>query len=113
MTHASHKNVLEVLQILKTDLPACFKKGTQKIPLVKGIHEQIISYYNNDKKFYSHIIYLAVGYYVTSTKYLKTLVSGTPRIDINGNFSGAVTTEEENHARRLLNARKKSRDGKT
>jgi ProP effector len=96
----------EVMEILKTELPECFRRGNAKMPLVIGIHEAVIAHYENDARFDAATIINAIRFYCQGKKYINTIVEGAPRIDINGKAASAVTQSEASHALKILAARK-------
>ncbi len=89
----------EILKIFKEELPECFKKGNEKIPLMQGIHHEVIAHYKNDLRFDNAAIRHAIRFYVSSTVYLRKVVEGTPRINFKGKPIGTVSASEEHNAK--------------
>ena len=97
-----YEKALEALEILKKELPTCFKYGSKKVPLAVGIHQDVFAYYQNDQRFRKPILRKAIAIYTHGKKYLRKVVAGVLRIDLQGNPTAAVTQAEENHAKLML-----------
>src|SRR5262245_4170708 len=93
---------VDVLEILKTELPECFRRGDQKLPLAIGILESVLKHFENDERFDVMTLKKAVGLYCNGGQYISSLVEGAPRIDINGNVVSAVKKSEEEYALKTL-----------
>jgi sRNA-binding protein len=78
----------ELLKILKEELPLCFKKGNDKIPLMQGIHHEVIEYYKNDTRFNSTAIRHAIRFSVSSNTYLKIWCQAHPELTLMVNALG-------------------------
>lgn len=95
----------EAWQWLQQQFPTAFSK--QPIPLKIGTHEDIFALALADMP---GIMWIkrALRYYVSSPRYLKGMLVGTIRIDLQGEQVGAVSEQEAIHAKeRLLSYRKK------
>ncbi len=103
------KKEIEVLELLKKELPACFKRGGKKQPLAPSIQEAVIKYYANDLRFNKETLKTAIALYVNGTKYLKCVVSGHSRIDLKGNATSKITKVEREYVKNILETRKKCR----
>ncbi len=87
----------QILKVLKNELPLCFKKGAQKLPLAFNIHQVILYHYAMDTRFDQKGLKQAIGFYTQSTHYLKKMKAGTHRIDIKGNpQTGSSTPVKKN-----------------
>lgn len=91
-----------VKAIFQEELPECFKTGTEKMPLMLGIHKQLQAHYLNDPRFDPKLIEKGIGAYVSTPSYLIQLVTGTPRIDMHGNLADYVSPEDEAYAKARL-----------
>ena len=96
----------EVMEILKTELPECFRRGDAKIPLAIGIHETVLKHYENDVRFDASTIINAIRIYCRGKKYISTIIEGSPRININGKAVSVVNPSEASHALKILASRK-------
>jgi sRNA-binding protein len=99
---------LEVCEILKRELPLCFKTNRPKQPLKLDIYQDLLDYYSNETRFTSQDLSRAVKIYLSSQDYLASLVAGAERLDIWGRAAGRVTASQAKRAQWLLNARKSS-----
>lgn len=96
---------IEAWQWLQQQFPAAFPK--QPIPLKIGIHEDMFALALADMP---GIMWIkrALRYYVSSPRYLREMVAGKARINLQGEQVGAVSEQEALHAKeRLLSYRKK------
>ncbi len=99
-------NYVEVLEILKKELPQCFKRGDEKLPLAVGILESVLKHFENDMRFDSLTLKKAIALYCKGTKYLSAVIEGAPRIDMNGKTVSRVEKIEEEYAFKILSERK-------
>lgn len=106
------ENHVEVMGILKNELSRCFKHGDEKSPLAIGIHESILKHFENDARFDAQTLLRAFSFYCKGTRYLKSIVEGASRIDINGNPVSSVKKSEASYALRILAARKAMKEKK-
>lgn len=103
-----HETAVATRAILHDRFPdAIFASGTIKRPLKIGIGDEIIQACPDLKKW-------AVGFalrdYTRGPSYLVSLVSGAPRIGLDGSHSGDVSPkDEENALSRLMQCRPKTR----
>jgi ProP effector len=90
--------------------PAAFKgKGMPKVPLAIGIFKEIK---RRAPEITRHDLNIAMQDYTGGWKYLRAIVEGTFRVDLDGNPVSAVTAAHAADARRRLEkleARKKGR----
>ncbi len=101
---------------LQNQFPAAFPKTP--IPLKIGIYEDITTLNQVDAPEHEWIK-KALRYYTNSPRYLKQMIAGMPRIDLNGDVSGEVREQDAERANRLLKERqnksvlKKTNENKT
>ncbi|MBS0287993.1 MAG: ProQ/FinO family protein [Proteobacteria bacterium] len=94
-----------VLEILKQELPLCFKRAGFKQPLKIDIHKDVLNYYRQDERFTPRTLSKAIGFYTKGKAYLKTLLEGADRIDLEGKTVDKVTKKQAEYAKKLLNAK--------
>ncbi|MBA2710091.1 MAG: ProQ/FinO family protein [Tatlockia sp.] len=84
---------------LQSQFPATFP--SKAMPLKIGIFEEIcaLNIADSPKEIW---IKKALRYYVNSTRYLRQMKTGNPRIDLKGNHSGLVREQDEVRANELL-----------
>lgn len=71
-------------------------------PLALGIHKALVERIPElDKAQVRNALHLHTG----ATRYLKSLVEGAPRLDLDGNPAGAVTAEQQTQAVTTLKER--------
>lgn len=92
----------KIKAILKMEFPNCFKSGMEKLPLMIGIHEQLLDHYKDDPRFNPKQIQNGLCSYTSSPKYLSKIIEGASRIDLKGNSIGRVTPEEAAFAKNKL-----------
>ncbi len=92
--------------VLIQELPNCFKKGDQKLPLCLGIHIQVHTHYKDETRFEPKLIQKGLNKYCSGTNYLSKIIEGVPRIDIHGKSVGIVTAEEATYSLHELQKRK-------
>jgi sRNA-binding protein len=96
-------NPREIISLLAEQFPkAFFEDGRQRRPLKKTIASDIVALGLEELK--DADIGRAVSYYVNHYGYHKTIVAGTPRIDLDGNVCGVVTEAEQREALVEINA---------
>ena len=99
------KGVLETLSALREWFPIAFAAGRPR-PLKVGIDKDIaerapaITDVERSK---------ALHYHTKSDRYLRSMRSGAPRVDLDGAEAGAVTDDDAAHAKAILDARKAKR----
>jgi ProP effector len=101
-----HKKAIEALNAFKNDLPLCFKRGKEKLPIAIGIHHDVLAHYANDTRFSKTNLREALSLYTFATEYLKKIREGAPRINLLGKETTSVSKEEEENARTLLLTRR-------
>lgn len=103
---------IEAVEILKNELPECFKRGDKKLPLAVGIHASVLKHYRGDDRFDTAILKEAIHLYCKGTKYLSTITEGNRRIDIKGKSVSTVKKSDENYVLKVLSERKAKRKSK-
>ncbi len=105
------------VELLKAYFPVAFKEVQAVQPLKIGIKQDLVmrlgSIENivlNDKA----CMVSSLSYYVSSPAYLKNVVTGATRIDLDGNPAGVVTAEEAQYSldSRQAKLQKKAKSGK-
>ncbi len=94
-----------ICDILRQEFPACFKKAVEKQPIKSGIHVDLDAHYKQDTRFTEDELRLALAFYTRGIDYLKTIITGTERIGLDGSPAGKVNTGDEQYAQRLLQAK--------
>src|SRR3990167_6670292 len=89
------------VELLKAYFPACFKELNEVVPLKKGIKQDLVkklstldSVVMDDKA----CMVKSLAYYVNTTAYLKCVVAGRERVDLDGQAAGKVTPDEANYS---------------
>jgi len=100
------ENPVDVLEILKTELPKCFRRGDEKLPLAIGIHASVLKHFESDERFDAKTLKKAIGLYCIGGEYINSIAEGAPRIDIKGNPVSSVQKPEEEYALKVLTERK-------
>lgn len=104
MNHAKRAKRVEIAKVVRAQLverfPACFMpQGEIKKPLAIGIHLQIRERWPD---LAPYRVGIALQDYTRGPKYLKGLVEGAARIDIDGNEVATVTIEAAEFAAEQL-----------
>jgi len=87
--------------LLKQQFPKVF---TQVVPLKIGIHRELFAILHNIPRDYSlKQCRRALCWYTHSEKYLRQIVAGHDRFDMDGNPCGKVTKAEQEYAARKFN----------
>lgn len=84
------------------ELYSVFKEG---VPLAIGIHKQILEKMPELEKAN---LRTAMRLHTHSTRYLKGVVAGAPRFDLERNAAGEVTEEQQEQAASMLKDRFKN-----
>ena len=89
---------LDLIGVLAERFPACFAVNpSYRRPLKLGIHVDILAQLNDATA--PRDLSAALRIYVSNSKYLKALVAGADRVDLNGVPAGTVTAEHAAVAR--------------
>jgi ProP effector len=92
---------LGLIGVLAERFPAAFAVNPgYRQPLKLGIHLDILAQLSDT--IAPRDLSVALRIYVSNVKYLKALVAGAERVDINGTPAGKVTADEAAHARQQL-----------
>jgi sRNA-binding protein len=105
------------VELLKAHFPACFKEAKDVQPLKVGIKQDLVKFLSTKEDIVmgdKACMVSSLSYYVNSLAYLKSVVEGAQRIDLEGNSAGTVTADEakysvENRQAKLL--KKKTAQG--
>ena len=83
---------LDLIGVLAERFPACFAVNpSYRRPLKLGIHLDILAQLSDT--IAPRDLSAALRIYVSNVKYLKALVAGADRVDLNGMPAGTVTAE--------------------
>ena len=89
---------LDLIGLLAERFSACFAINPRyRRPLKIGIHHDIAAQFGDTIS--PRVISAALRIYVSNSKYLKALVAGADRVDLNGVPAGTVTAEHAAVAR--------------
>jgi ProP effector len=89
---------LELIGVLAERFPACFAVNpSYRRPLKVGIHVDILAQLSDTIS--PRDLSAALRIYVSNIKYLKALVAGADRVDLNGMPAGTVTAEHADIAK--------------
>src|SRR5262245_15910366 len=101
-----HETEEFIIALLSERWPQCFSVyEARRKPLKIGIRDDIIAALAG--AFPAEALCLALRFYTHNMVYLKHLLAGAWRYDLDGKPTGAVTKHEEQHARNLLATRLK------
>jgi ProP effector len=93
------------IALLAEQFPKCFAVyERRRRPLKVGIYGELLAAL--DGAITERELHAALGVYTSNLEYLRTLVAGAARIDLNGTPVGTVTREEAEHAKERLLARR-------
>jgi ProP effector len=96
-----HKANLAVIELLAETFPRCFFVfERRRRPLKLGIHGDVLAAL--DGAITKEECATALRLYCSNASYLKASIEGAPRIDLNGNAAGSVSTEEAANAKQRL-----------
>lgn len=89
------------VELLKVYFPNAFKSANEVKPLKKGIKQDLVkklstmdSIVIEDKA----CMVKSLAYYVNTTAYHKSVITGAERIDLDGTSAGTVSPEEEKYS---------------
>jgi sRNA-binding protein len=89
------------VELLKAHFPGCFKEMQEIQPLKIGIKQElVIRLGSKDNIALSDkaCMVSSLSYYVSAIAYLKNVVAGATRIDLDGHSAGVVTAEEAQYS---------------
>jgi ProP effector len=102
---------LELIGVLAERFPACFALNpSYRRPLKLGIHVDILAQLSDT--IGPRELSAALRIYVSNSKYLKALVTGTERVDPNGMPAGTVTAEHADIAKTQYEQRREKQKSK-
>jgi sRNA-binding protein len=89
------------VELLKAHFPQCFKDIKETQPLKIGIKQDLVKALGTREDIVigdKACMVTSLAYYVNSLAYLKNMVVGTVRIDLEGKPAGMVTAEESQYS---------------
>lgn len=89
------------VELLKAHFPACFRDLKEVQPLKIGIKQDLVKQLStrNDIVMSDKACMVnSLSYYVNSPAYLKNMLEGASRIDLDGQPAGTVTKEEAQYS---------------
>jgi len=89
------------VELLKAHYPQCFKDIKETQPLKVGIKQDLVKALGTREDIVigdKACMVTSLAYYVNSLAYLKNMVVGAIRIDLEGNPAGMVTAEESQYS---------------
>ena len=102
---------LELIRVLAERFPACFAVDpSYRQPLKLGIHVDILAQLSDT--IAPRDLSAALRIYVSNSKYLKSLVAGADRVDLNGMPAGTVTAEHADIAKAQYERRREKQKAK-
>ena len=101
-------NANNIIEILVDKFPLAFSlKTDQKNPLAICIHQQLFA---ADTGLGRKVIRIGLAAYVRRASYLKAIVAGVSRVNLDGSNSGLVTESEVMYSVELLSKRLESKN---
>lgn len=102
------------VELLKAHYPACFKEAKDVKPLKVGIKQDLVKHLSAREDIVTTdkaCMVSSLAYYVNSLAYLKSVIEGAQRIDLEGNSAGTVSADEakysvENRQSKMLKKQK-------
>lgn len=95
------EHALYGVELLKAYFPLCFLTGTTVKPLKKGIKQDLVKFLSTIDTIVTEdkaCMVKSLTYYVNTAAYLKGVVEGASRIDLQGNVAGIVTADEATYS---------------
>jgi sRNA-binding protein len=89
------------VELLKAHFPNCFHDIKEIQPLKVGIKQDLVKLLGTREDIVigdKACMVTSLAYYVNSVAYLKNIVAGNTRIDLDGNPAGVVTQEEAQYS---------------
>ena len=96
---------------LRATYPLVFSEK-RHLPLKVGIEKDVFEQQGNKMPFSRSLVRKAIGLYVNHPLYLKSLLEGTERYDLQGHKSGAVDQSHKDNAKDILIKRKEKKNDK-
>ena len=98
----------DIIKIFVDKFPlAFFPKNEPKKPLAICIHQQLFA---ADTGLGRKVIRIGLAAYVRRTSYLKAIVAGVSRVNLDGSNAGLVTESEVMYSAELLSKRLESKN---
>jgi ProP effector len=95
----NQSDIAEIIAQLANLYPVAFSTDPSRVqPLAIGVKEALLRECNLSPQDIDN----ALRCYTRSVGYLKTIIEGAARIDLNGQAAGVVTTGQAEYAQRLL-----------
>jgi ProP effector len=92
---------LDPLALLARQFPQAFTIGHQRWPLKIGIHEDLVA---RATGLSNNQILKALHRYTSDISYLRVMVEGAARVDLDGNSAGTVTARQAAFAKKQMKA---------
>lgn len=95
------EHALYGVELLKAYFPVCFLTGSTVKPLKKGIKQDLVKFLSTIDTIVTEdkaCMVKSLTYYVNTAAYLKGVVEGASRIDLQGNVAGIVTADEATYS---------------
>lgn len=93
-----------VIAYLAEQFPACFILSGEPKPLKIGIFDDIAQRLADDEKVSKTRLRTALRHYTNSWRYLRCVVAGKERVDLDGQVAGVVEEGHAEHAKESLTA---------
>lgn len=91
-----------VIAYLAEQFPQCFSVAGEAKPLKIGIFEDLATRLEDDPKVSKTRLRGALRQYTNSWRYLRCVVTGAQRVDLNGADAGLVEDDHASHAQESL-----------
>jgi ProP effector len=98
--------VSDTLATLAGQFPQAFSLGDQRRPLKVGIHQDVAARIGG---LSNNQIQEALRQYTSEIHYLRAIVEGAARIDLDGNSAGTVTAHQAAIAKKCVKMAKKGK----
>ncbi len=89
------------VELLRAYYPEAFRAQNDIKPLKKGIKQDLVKRLSTMEGVVTEdkaCMVKSLSYYVNTAAYHKSMVEGTPRIDLDGKAEGVVTAEEAKYS---------------
>src|ERR1700722_5341059 len=104
------------IELLRAYFPDCFKSANEMRPLKKGIKQDLVKRLSTLDMIVTEdkaCMVKSLSYYVNTIAYHKCIITGTDRINLDGQPEGAVTAEEAKYSIERRQAKSEDRRQKT
>jgi sRNA-binding protein len=93
------KALMHMRAFLTHNFPKCFRPfGQPKLPLKIGVYDDVMAIYGKSNGGFKWTLMGALRDYCGGESYLRAMVPGAVRVDLDGNAAGTVTEEQANFA---------------